>query len=546
MTKKDSLFRGTVILAVAAIVARLLGLAQRVPLNDILGDVGSAPYGNANNLYLMLLPIATAGIPSALSKLVAEKSAVGKLDEAEQIFQASLRFAIIAGVAITVPIMALSPFLAKWAKIEEATLSILAIAPALLIFPVIAMLRGYFQGRQLMMAGGLSQIWEQIFRVMTSVLLAYVLTSAGYSVAWVSAGASFGGALGALAALCVMLYYLRKLRQTDRASSGSFVSSANSKVNTRAMMKNLLKLSVPISLYSSTVSLINWLDSMLAVPLLTLNYGGNDILAKVELGVLIMKAQSLSGIAVMFAVALSQCLVPIISEAYARGDLVELRRKGFQAIFMALVSGIGVISIIVTGAEPINALIFEQPTGTGIIITLTIVTIFQILMMTSGAILMGMGKMRLLIYNVAVCIGVKFLFTLLLTPTLNMYGMILGTGLCYLASATMNLIYLRHTIGLVFLGKRWSGMLATVLILVGTGFGLSRLNTHVQLFNTTTTLSFKLNAMVQCLVVCLVIGGIYVPLLFISRVMNKQDLTSLPFPIRSGLWFNRLSNSRKK
>lgn len=82
MSKKESFIKGTLILAAAALVARVLGLVQRVPLEHLLGPVGDASFGVANSVYLMLLTVATAGIPSTLSKMVSERYALDKPQDA--------------------------------------------------------------------------------------------------------------------------------------------------------------------------------------------------------------------------------------------------------------------------------------------------------------------------------------------------------------------------------------------------------------------------------------------------------------------------------
>ena len=128
-------------------------------------------------LYSILLVIATAGIPSALSKMVAEKNAIGRPHEAQRIYRAAIWFAVVAGVGMTVLLYVFAPIYAENISHggPDATLATRAIAPAMLFFPLIAIMRGYFQGRQHMMPNGISQVVEQIFRLITSIALAYFL-----------------------------------------------------------------------------------------------------------------------------------------------------------------------------------------------------------------------------------------------------------------------------------------------------------------------------------------------------------------------------------
>lgn len=96
MSKKESFVKGTLILAAATLVARVLGLVQRVPLDHIFDGVGRASFGVSNNIYLMLLTVATAGIPSTLSKMVSERYALNRPEEARQVYHAALLFSVAA------------------------------------------------------------------------------------------------------------------------------------------------------------------------------------------------------------------------------------------------------------------------------------------------------------------------------------------------------------------------------------------------------------------------------------------------------------------
>ena len=159
---KDSLIKGTLILAVAALVARVLGVIQKVPLIYLIGDSGMATFGIAFNIYTILMTVATAGIPSALSKMVSERMELGKYAEADRVYKAAVVFALVAGAFMTVALMVFAPYYANMVGDESAVLAIRALAPALLLFPLIAIMRGYFQGRQRMMPNGISQIVEQL------------------------------------------------------------------------------------------------------------------------------------------------------------------------------------------------------------------------------------------------------------------------------------------------------------------------------------------------------------------------------------------------
>ncbi len=544
---KDSLVRGTIILTVAALVARFLGVFQKIPLVHLLGDKGMGSYIIAFNLYSVLLVVATAGIPSALSKLISEKTALGRHAEANRIYRSAIIFAIVAGVVMTLLLYALAPFYAESISGDpRATLATRAIAPALLFFPLIAIMRGYFQGRQRMMPNGISQVVEQIFRLITAVGLAYALLSV--STEWAAAGASFGGVAGGLAALAVMAYFALKLRKEDAglpspdglanarseiAASASGVEAHAGMMSYRQIYASLLKLSIPIVIFSMTVTLIYNIDSSTIIPLLKHQLDYEQSLELI--GILGGRAQSLAGLPIILAIALSQSVVPIISSAYSRRDLEQVRRQTSRVLQLSILTGLPIVLMICLAARPLDGFIFgyEQTefgyeNGPRMIAWLTLSAMFQIIMQTSGAVLMGMGRMKPLMLHVAAGIMVKLLGSWLLSPWLGIYGIIFATALCFVVMSWLNLHALRKEIRYTILGKRWAGLLSSTLIIVLAGFFLEKAtHNYVHPFAID-----RINEGINAAVVGSVVLALYPLLLMASRVVTKEDVKNLPAPLQ--------------
>lgn len=523
----------------AAFVARALGVVQRIPLVYLLGDIGMAAYGIAFNLYSVLLVVATAGIPSALSKMISEKTALGRHAEADRIYKAALWFAVCAGVLMTVLLYAAAPYFADSILNPQATLPIQAIAPALLLFPLIAIMRGYFQGRRMMMPNGMSQIIEQLFRVVTSVALAYLLLS--HSLDYAVAGASFGGVVGSIAAAAVMLYYAMRLKQSDRrersaeGADAAAESASAEPLTFKAIYAQLFKLSVPIVIFSMTVTLIYTIDSSIVTLLLKDRLG--EEAAREILGILTGRAQSLAGIPIILAVALSQSVVPIISSAYSQRDMKQVSDQTAKVLQLSILSGLPMVLLISLAARPINGFIFGNTTGSPIVDTyaapiitlLTVSAMFQIVMQTSGAVLMGMGRMRPLVLSVILGIAVKLAGSYVLAPYWGIYGIIAATALCFIVMTWLNLAVLRAAVPFRVFGlRRWLSLAVTTALICLIGYGLERLcvaYVHPSGIE-------RLNEMVQALIICAIVGAAYPVLLFLTRVMTLHDLQHLPGPLR--------------
>ncbi|MEK3717291.1 putative polysaccharide biosynthesis protein [Paenibacillus sp. FSL R7-0333] len=522
-TKKESFVKGTLILAAAALVARVLGLAQRVPLEHLFNEVGNAAFTQANNVYLLLLPLATAGIPSTLSKMVSERYALNRPQEAQQVYRAALIFAAVVGVLMSVALYIAAPYYAESSKVPESTLAIRAIAPALLLFPAIAMMRGYFQGRNNMMAGGISQIVEQIARVSTAILLAFILLRQGYSNTWMAAGASFGSVLGSIGAFGVMLYYAMKLRRSEEKVA--LYESSEARIPLLKIYKDIFKLSIPIVLSSVTVPVVNFIDTTFIVPLLSGQIGLKE--ATWTLGIFGSRAQSVAGIPPVLSIALSASLIPIISAAFARKDEQHLQRQVTLAMRVSILTGTPVVLSLVVAAYSVNGLLFKTLDGSGIVAMLTLGTIFQITMMTTNSILLGMGKSRISMYYVLVGILVKFGSNFLFSQWFGIYGIIGSTALCFIVITLLNLRMLKKIVPFSILGKRWGGFSIAVLASAGIGYGLNEAGLLM-----TDLMPARLAFLITCLVVGAAVVIVYLVLLIILGVLSSQEIAGYPRPLR--------------
>lgn len=526
--KKESFIQGTLILAGAALIARVLGLFQRVPLEHILGVTGNAAYGQANAAYFMLLTLATAGIPSTLSKMVSERHALNRPEEARRVYQAALIFAVVAGVIMFALLYVLAPYYAARAQVPESAIAIRALAPALLLFPLIAMIRGYLQGRNIMIAGGVSQVIEQIVRVATGIGLAFLFYYWGYSEEKVAAGATFGAVLGGVAALIVMITYSTRVRRKDRitARKPGSTPTEKSRISYGKIYADIFKLSIPIVLTALAVPVVNFIDGSLVKPLLSGQVGSLE--AENILGILTNRAQMIAGIPPILAIALSQSLVPIISAAYAKGDSEHLTRQVTLAMRVSILTGAPIILALGAAAYSVNGLLFSTREGSAIVGLLTVMTIFQITMMTSNSILLGISKANRSMVHVAIGIGVKLAANYILAPVWGIYGIITATGLGFLVITVLNVLTMKRIVPFSILGSRWVGFLTSCAALGAGGYALNTASNNMLL----PLLPDRLAFLITCGIVGLVVVVFYFVLLIALRVVKRDELSSYPAPLR--------------
>ncbi|RUS45989.1 polysaccharide biosynthesis protein [Cohnella sp. AR92] len=536
MVKKDSLIKGTIILAGAALVARVLGIFQRVPLEYAMDNNGQNAFGLANNVYLLLLVFATAGIPSAISKMVSERLELGRHAEVKRIYRAALRFGILMGIVMTLLLLLFAPLYARFAEVPDATLAIRAIAPALLLFPVIAMMRGYFQGHQFMMAGGVSQVIEQIARVITAVGLVFLLEGLGYDNRIMAAGGALGSVVGGIAALGVMIGYGRKLEKGERhaPSRAEKVTAAADAggppvlAQTKEIYKAILRISIPILLTAMTVQLIYFIDSSLLGPLSKWNFDKETV--ESWLAALVTNAQSIAGIPPVLAIALSTSILPVLAAAYAARDHEKVRAQGMLAMRIAIFTGMPIVLVLTVGAHAVNGLLFSKPSESAVVAMLAGGTIFQITMMTSNSILNGLSRQRSAMVHTLTGIAIKLALSLILTPFFGVYGLVAATSVCFLFVTAWNMISIRKLTGIKALGDRWAGFASTVLVIAAIGsaivyYGLDWLE----------PLGGKWPYLIVTAVLGLFICAAYLVLLVLFRVIRAEDLSGYPARIRKVL-----------
>ncbi|ALS26751.1 membrane protein [Paenibacillus sp. 32O-W] len=527
MVKKDSLIRGTIILAAAALTARFLGVFQRVPLDYMMGDAGNSYFSVANSVYLWLLTIATAGIPSAVSKMVSERYALGRPDEAQRIYRAALLFGASAGILMSTLLYAFAPFFSEViAKVPGADAAVRAIAPALLLFPVIAMMRGYFQGRQIMSAGGISQIIEQVMRVVVGVGLALVVLNLGWGDRWVAAAATFGSVFGSIGAFFVMVWYALKLRRQDAADPPLRRTRPGGKpLRLSAIYREIFRISVPVVVTAMTVQLLYMIDTSLFIRLTGSFYTPAE--AQSALGWLGFRAQTIAGIPPILAIALSQSIIPVLSAAYSTGRMAEVQRQTSLVMRIVVFTGVPAALVLTVAAHSVTGLLFDGPGGSGLVAALTAGTIFQITMMTTNSILFGMSKPYHPMVYTFVGIAVKIIASLALAPLLGAYGLVLASTLCFLTITYLNLRMIRREVELKVLGSRWGAYLATIAVSALAGWGMDDLVRSLLV-----SWPDKLAFFAGCAATGVTVGGLYLVLLIRLGVVTAGEIGGFPGPLR--------------
>ena len=210
-SKGESFLKGTFILTIAGFVVKVIGSLNWIFVSRILGGEGIGLYQMAFPIYFFAMTVSQAGVPVAISIITAERVALKDIYGAKRVFRISMGLMLVTGLLFSVLTYFAADWLIEWHFIRDARayLSMVVLAPTVFFVTLLAASRGYLQGWQRMTPTAVSQIVEQIFRVITMILLAQLFLPWGLEYA--SAGASLGALAGAVTGLIVLVYYHWKL-----------------------------------------------------------------------------------------------------------------------------------------------------------------------------------------------------------------------------------------------------------------------------------------------------------------------------------------------
>ena len=201
--KSNGFLMQGMILAVAGIITRLIGIAYRIPLNNILGDEGQGFYGCAFSIYNIALLLTSYSLPLAVSKLVSARIAKKEYKNAMRIFKSTLIFAAFVGIGVASLVFLLSDRIAgDWMSLRLSAYALKVLAPGLLIVAIMGVLRGFFQGMGTMVPTAISQILEQIVNAAVSIIGASYLIEMGKKAAQSKTNPSLPYAYGAENGAC--------------------------------------------------------------------------------------------------------------------------------------------------------------------------------------------------------------------------------------------------------------------------------------------------------------------------------------------------------
>lgn len=432
----NQIVTGSTWMTLASISSKILGAIYIIPWmmwmgNAVEADAAHALYQVAYTPYAFFLSFATAGVPSAISKQVSYYNARGEYEISKNIYKQGVILMGITGIISSVLLYILAPQIAASSPIEDkvaGTLVIRSLVPALLIIPALSVIRGLFQGHNRMREPAISQIVEQLTRVLFILGTAYILRQVlAKEVVTAVAYSTFAAFVGAVFS---MVYLFYRLKQIPTALDREYEESKNElKISTQNLLKGIIKTSIPFVIISTGLIIFQLIDQQTFAPIMNFfNPELTDATVQINYGIIQANAHKLSTIITSFGSALAITSVPFMSNLLAKKDYAGLADQFEEAVQLLMFIMIPAIVGVIVVAEPFYT-IFYSYNDFGVFATkiYAFTSLFMALYMMLGNILQAVDLRRLGIYSLGAGLVAKIISQPLFLRLTGEIGMLYST-----------------------------------------------------------------------------------------------------------------------
>lgn len=483
---------GMSVLAITGIICKLVGVLYSIPLARILGDQGLGIFQTVFPTYNLLLTVSSAGLPVAVSNMVAHYLAKDDPRNAKHAFKTALILLTSIGTAFFILMLLTNGLLVRLVNVEEASKGFYVIAPCVAFVCVLSAFRGFIQGQQNMVPTAISQLIEQVGKVAVSLPLAMIGIRRSLA----------DGAAGALAGITIVeaiaMFYMiiRYNRHKSEFNTIQQLSNEN-ELASGTIAKRLLLTSIPITISACIIPLSQFVDSALMVKRMMAS-GLDQQTATALYGIYSGMVIRLINIPTALALAISMSLVPAISSVKALKDRHGIITQSSNGIRYAFLIGfpcaIGmsmlskeILAFFYEGAMTVERLNTAAELLSVAALTCVLFTVVQ----ATTSILQGLSKQSIPMYTMIAGVVCKIIlnFILIGTPGINIHGGPIASIACYSIVMIFNLIFCCRHAQMRFQIKDWlflPGISVLVMAIIVYGLQLllpfGRLSTILEIF----------------------------------------------------------------
>ena len=523
---KKTFLWGAFILSVGAFLSKILGAIYRIPLTNIIGAEGIGLYQMVFPLYSLLLVASSAGIPTAISRMVAEKVASNNYSGAKLTFKAALILMLILGSVASLVIFFFGNNIASLQGNTGATLAYVAISPAIIFSAVISAYRGYFQGRQNMLPSSLSMCVEQATKIVFGLYFASLWLPQG--TAYGVMGAVLGVAISEVLAFIVLAIQFSFYAKKDKKTLTFDKSVRYSYHDYRSEIVSVFKVALPITLGCLILPLTLLIDSLFIVNILT-KIGYSTSVATALYGLQTGVVNSLINLPAVISLSIATAIVPTLSQSSVKGESENLSTKVKLSIKISWLIALPCFAGILIFSRQIITLLYSGGLSSHVIDEFAIATnllrlssisiIYIAFLQVFTATLQALKKSYVPLVNLLIAGTVKIVLniTLISTASINIQGASISNIVCYFIACLLNLIYLRKIINIKINIKQFFILpVLSTLVMAALSYGI---------FN---ILNNFLSAHLSMLFAISVGAFVYLVLIIFARVFDSEEKKYIP------------------
>ena len=439
--KKQNFLQGTALLAMATAIVKVIGALYKIPLNAIIGEQGFGYFNTAYEIYNVLLMISTAGLPVAMSRMISQASSLGHYNQVRRIYNTARGIFLGLGIAGSLLMTVFCRQLAAFQNQPDAWAAIGCLGPCVLLICIMSTYRGYFQGQSNMLPTSISQVLEAITKLIVGMIAALALLKTTNSIPLAAGGAI----LGVTASCLLSAFYLfgcfrksYKMMPCTDETPRSFGDTA----------KGLLIIAVPITIGSAGLQLLTMLETKIYMGRL-LSLGYSQDAADTMRGIYGM-TQTIFNMPCAFITPITISIIPAITAQLTLCNDAEAKATEESAVritgLISMPCAFGLALI----AEPVTALLGgytgdNLTLATKLMFVLGISIMFNAVVLVTTAIMQAHGYAGRPVINMLIGGVLKLAAVFILTgnPNIGIVGTPVGTLLCYLAIAALNLYSMR-------------------------------------------------------------------------------------------------------
>ena len=509
---------GVLLLTLAGVAEKILGVIFKIPLSGYLGSVGMGYFNSAYSIFTTFYTVAVTGLPVATTIMVSKSRAKGRILEVKRIFRVSVTMFVTVGIIGSAIMFFGADIIANLIdKNNNAPYCIRAIAPILLLICVSSSIRGFFQGHKNMMPSAVSEFLDAFGKCALGILFAWYAYTKGYSTEISAAVAILGVVTGHLFGMGFLII-TKCVSKPDYSSLGVELDEMNSE-SMSAICKKMLVIALPVTLGSLALGLTATVDTFTIMQVLGTNEGMGLYGDYTTLAVPLYRLPH------ALIVPISTSLTPMLSAAISSGNRENAKSTLYSAFKMAAIlsipcsMGMGVL------ARPIISMLFgrsypfELIENTAPLLSVLSVGTFLMAMLTvSSSVLQSYGKQNLPVISMTCGIVVKLILNIVLISSIGFIGAPIATSASYFVMVALNFVFaIKHTDLGASIFKAFLPPLIAMVCCVPV-----------------TVASFFLFAKVlpsevlATLLSVLVTAVLYTAALFLTRAFSKEDIMMLP------------------